>query len=146
MKRIIFLVVLSISTISKSQSYKMAIGLKGGYPSIGGLNFKKMLSKSTAAEISIGGYEGGLVTSGLFEIQKPLPETAGLFWYLGFGPTFGSSNNSLLLTANGVLGVDYKFQDLPLNIAIDTGPVMQLIGKKNLFSWGGGLAVRYTLK
>jgi hypothetical protein len=146
MRKIVFIASLLISAFSFSQSYETAIGLKGGYPSLGGLNLKKMLSSSTAAEFSIGGYDGGLVLSGLFEIQKPLPETAGLFWYLGFGPTFGSSNNSLLLTANGVLGVDYKFQDLPLNIAIDTGPVMQLIGKKNLFSWGGGLAVRYTLK
>jgi hypothetical protein len=105
-----------------------------------------MLSSSTAAEFSIGGYDGGLVLSGLFEIQKPLPEPTGLYWYLGVGPTVGSVNESLLLAVNGVLGIDYTFQDLPINIALDTGPVVQLIGNRNLFSWGGGLAVRYTLK
>jgi hypothetical protein len=146
MRKIVFIASLLISAFSFSQSYETAIGLKGGYPSLGGLNLKKMLSSSTAAEFSIGGYDGGLVLSGLFEIQKPLPEPTGLYWYLGVGPTVGSVNESLLLAVNGVLGIDYTFQDLPINIALDTGPVVQLIGNRNLFSWGGGLAVRYTLK
>jgi hypothetical protein len=146
MRKIVFIASLLISAFSFSQSYETAIGLKGGYPSLGGLNLKKMLSSSTAAEFSIGGYDGGLVLSGLFEIQKPLPEPTGLYWYLGVGPTVGSVNESLLLAVNGVLGIDYTFQDLPINIALETGPVVQLIGNRNLFSWGGGLAVRYTLK
>jgi hypothetical protein len=123
MKKILFLAAFSISTFTFSQSYKTAIGLKGGYPSLGGINI-----------------------SGLFEIQKPLPELNGLYWYLGVGPTVGFVNETLLLTANGVLGIEYTFQDLPINIALDTGPVIQLIGNRNLFSWGGGIAVRYTLK
>ncbi len=146
MKKILFLATFSISTFTFSQSYKTAIGLKGGYPSLGGINIKKILSSSTAAEFSIGGYDGGLTIAGLFEIQKPLPELNGLYWYLGVGPTVGSVNETLLLTANGVLGIEYTFQDLPINIALDTGPVIQLIGNRNLFSWGGGIAVRYTLK
>ncbi|MBM3451947.1 MAG: hypothetical protein FJX84_02265 [Bacteroidetes bacterium] len=146
MNKILFLVVISVSSFTFSQSYKTAIGLKGGYPSLGGINIKKILSSSTAAEFSIGGYDSGLAISGLFEIQKPLPEPNGLYWYFGVGPTVGSVNKSLLLSAIGVLGIEYTFQDFPLNIALDTGPVIQLIGNKNLFSWGGGLAVRYTLK
>ena len=146
MKKIFLLAIIILSTNSFSQSYKTAVGLKGGYPSLGGLNLKKMLSSSTAAEFSLGGYDGGLVISGLFEIQNPLPEPNGLYWYLGVGPTVGSVRGSFLLTANGVLGIEYTFQDLPINIALDTGPVIQLIGNRNLFSWGGGLAVRYALK
>jgi hypothetical protein len=146
MKKIFLLAIIILSTNSFSQSYKTAIGLKGGYPSLGGLNLKKMLSSGTAAEFSLGGYDGGLVISGLFEIQNPLPEPNGLYWYLGVGPTVGSVRGSFLLTANGVLGIEYTFQDLPINIALDTGPVIQLIGNRNLFSWGGGLAVRYALK
>lgn len=144
MKKILFLGVLLISAFYFSQSYKTAIGLKGGYPSLGGLNAKKMLTKSTAAEFSIGGYAGGLYLSGLFEIQKPLPEPTGLDWYLGAGPAIGFGANSLFLSANGVIGLDYTFQDFPLNLALDTGPVISFspIG----FYWGGGFAIRYALK
>jgi hypothetical protein len=146
MKKILFLGVLLISAFSFSQSYKMAIGLKGGYPTLGGLNAKKMLTRSTAAEFSIGGYGGGLYLSGLFEIQKPLPEPNGLDWYLGAGPTVGFGTNTFYLSANGVIGLDYTFQDFPLNIALDSGPVIQLIGSNSIFSWGGGFAIRYALK
>lgn len=144
MKKIFLLAIIILSTNSFSQSYKTAIGLKGGYPSLGGLNLKKMLSSNTAAELSVGGYTGGLYFSGLFEIQKSLPEPTGLDWYIGAGPAVGFGTNALFLSANGVIGVDYTFQDLPLNIALDTGPVISLspIG----FYWGGGLAVRYALK
>jgi len=145
MKKILFLGVLLISAFSFSQSYKMAIGLKGGYPTIGGLNAKKMLTRSTAAELSIGGgYAGGLLLSGLFEVQKPLPETKGLNWYLGAGPTIGFGTNIFYFNVNGVIGLDYTFHDFPLNIALDSGPVIALspIG----FYWGGGLAIRYALK
>lgn len=145
MKKILFLGVLLISAFSFAQSYKMAIGLKGGYPSLGGLNAKKMLTRSTAAEFSIGGFGGGLYLSGLFELQKPLPEPTGLDWYLGAGPTVGFGN-SFYLSANGVIGLDYTFQDFPLNIALDSGPVIQLIGTTQLFTWGGGFAIRYALK
>ena len=60
--------------------------------------------------------------------------------------TIGFKGGYPSLAVNGVLGIDYTFQDLPINISLDTGPVVQLIGNRNLFSWGGGLAVRYTLK
>jgi len=146
MKKILFLWVLLISTFSFSQSYKLAIGLKGGYPSLGGLNVKKMLTRSTAAEFSIGGYGGGLYLSGIFELQKPLPEPNGLDWYLGAGPTVGFGSKSFYLSANGVIGIDYTFQDFPLNLALDTGPVIQLIGSTQIFAWGGGFAIRYALK
>ena len=145
MKKILLIAGLLVSAFSFSQSYNLAIGLKGGYPSLGGLNAKKMLTKSTAAEFSIGGYGGGLYLSGLFEIQKPLPEPTGLDWYLGAGPTVGFGN-AFYFSANGVIGLDYTFQDFPLNIALDSGPVIQLIGSNSVFTWGGGFAIRYALK
>jgi hypothetical protein len=149
MKKILFLGVLLISAFSFSQSYKMAIGLKGGYPALGGLNAKKMLTRSTAAEFSIGGYEDGLMLSGIFEIQKPLPEPNGLDWYLGAGPAIGFGVKTVV-SANGVIGIDYTFQDFPLNLSLDTGPVIYLIGSNptsdSPFAWGGGFAIRYALK
>lgn len=146
MKKILLIAGLLVSAFSFSQSYNLAIGLKGGYPSLGGLNAKKMLTKSTAAEFSIGGYGGGLYLSGLFEIQKPLPEPTGLDWYLGAGPTVGFGTNAFYFSVNGVIGLDYTFQDFPLNIALDSGPVIQLIGSNSVFTWGGGFAIRYALK
>jgi hypothetical protein len=94
MRKIVFIASLLISAFSFSQSYKTAIGLKGGYPGYGSLNIKHYLNGSSAIEASIGGY---------------------------------------------------TFQNLPINICLDTGPSIQVVPQFG-FAWGGGCAIRYTLK
>ncbi|MBM3159872.1 MAG: hypothetical protein FJZ66_00940 [Bacteroidetes bacterium] len=138
------LLFLAVSTCSWSQQYKTAIGLKGGYPSLGGLAIKHFLKSGFAVEGTIGGSSEILLISALVDLQKALPEPIGLDWYAGVGPTIGVANGTYLFTANGVVGLDYTFQDFPLNLSIDTGPFLSLstIG----FGWGGGLAVRYAFK
>ena len=135
---------LAFSICSWSQQYKTAVGIKGGYPSLGGLDIKHFLRSGFAVEGTIGGFSGTMLISALIEVQKSLPEPTGLDWYVGVGPTLGISSGTFLFAANGVIGVDYTFQDFPLNLSLDTGPVLSLspIG----FGWGGGLAIRYAFK
>jgi hypothetical protein len=129
---------------SWSQQYTTAVGIKGGYPSLGGLDIKHFLGPGFAIEGTLGGFSGTMLISALAEVQKSLPEPTGLDWYVGVGPTLGISSGTFLFAANGVIGVDYTFQDFPLNLSLDTGPVISLspIG----FGWGGGLAIRYAFK
>lgn len=150
MKKILFFAVILISTLTFSQSYKTAIGFKGGYPGFGSLNAKHYLKASHAIEASIGGNANFLWLQGIYEINKSLP-TSGMNWYLGIGPSLGIANtmnnttDGLYLMGTGLIGIEYTFQDLPINIALDTGPNLQFIPNIGL-RWGGGLAVRYTLK
>ncbi|HBW85329.1 MAG TPA: hypothetical protein DEF82_00845 [Crocinitomicaceae bacterium] len=138
------LLFLAVSTCSWSQQYKTAVGIKGGYPSLGGLDIKHFLRPGFAVEGTIGGFSNTLLISALAEVQKSLPEPTGLDWYVGVGPTLGVTSGTYILSVNGVVGVDYTFQDFPLNLSLDTGPVLSLspIG----FGWGGGLAIRYAFK
>jgi hypothetical protein len=150
MKKILFLAVISISTFTFSQSYKTAIGLKGGFPGFGSLNAKHYLKGSHAIEASIGGNLNFIWLQGIYEVNKSLP-TDGMNWYLGVGPSIGITNTNgnttdgLYLMGTGLIGIEYTFQDLPINISLDTGPSIQIIPNAG-FGWGGGLAVRYTLK
>jgi hypothetical protein len=141
---LITLLFLAVSTCSWSQQYKTAVGIKGGYPSLGGLDIKHFLRPGFAVEGTIGGFSNTLLISALAEVQKSLPEPTGLDWYAGVGPTLGVTSGTYILSVNGVVGVDYTFQDFPLNLSLDTGPVLSLspIG----FGWGGGLAIRYAFK
>lgn len=146
MKKIILITLLfnAISSIGWSQHYSTAIGIKGGYPSLGGIDVKHFLSSGLAVEGTIGGYSNTMLITAMIELQKSLPEPTGLDWYLGVGPTLGVNSGTIILSANGVIGIDYTFQDFPLNLSLDTGPVLSLspIG----FGWGGGLAIRYAFK
>lgn len=142
---LIGLLLSSITTVSWSQQYSTAIGIKGGYPSLGGIDIKHFLSSGLAVEGTLGGYSNTLLISAMLEYQKSLPEPIGLDWYLGVGPILGVSSGSVVLSANGVIGVDYTFQDFPLNISLDTGPIISLSPSVGM-GWGGGLAIRYALK
>jgi hypothetical protein len=148
MKKVLLVLSIFLSTLSFSQSYKTAIGVKGGYPGYGSLNAKHYFSGSSAVEASIGGGSNFLWLQGLYEINQALP-TDGLNWYLGVGPSIelGNTNNNsgLILSATGVIGIEYTFQDLPINIALDTGPNLKIIPALG-FDWRGAIAIRYTLK
>ena len=141
------LILLLVST-SFSQNYKMAIGFKGGYPGYGSLNAKKSISNSDYLEASIGGFGRISFSTGFYvqldyERMQNLEE--GFSFYYGGGVLLGLTSTTLHLAPKALLGLEYNFEDLPLNISIDTGPYL-FISPKIGFIWGGGLALRYAIR
>lgn len=152
MKTIFTIFIVLLVNLTFSQNYKMAIGFKGGYPGYGSLNAKKSISKSDYLEASIGGfgrysYNIGFHVELDYERMQTLEE--GFSFYYGGGVLLGMSSNQnsayLHLAPKALLGFEYNFEDLPLNISIDTGPYL-FISPKIGFIWGGGLALRYAIK
>lgn len=143
---------LLITNISFSQNYTTAIGLKFGYPGYGTLNAKHFISNQTALEASIGGFTNG-AGSGAFmmlnyEINNELDP--GFSWYYGGGGLIGFTDNeddrpSLQIGINGALGIEYTFEEVPINCSLDTGPFIFLTQPVS-FKWGGGLAIRYAIR
>lgn len=141
--------------IFSQSNYNTAIGIKGGYPSYGSLNIKHRFNSTDAIEGSIGGSAigNGIIMEGLYEFNRPLKEN-GLEWYygggliLGFNKTVEGSNleekNNLLSGIKSVIGIEYTFADFPLNIAIDTGPLL-VITPSFSFTWAGALSIRYCI-
>ena len=139
--------------------YKTAIGIKGGYPSYGSLNIKYRLNNLQSIEGSIGGSaigvsSSGVILEGMYEINSPLKEN-GLEWYYGGGAIIGlikevdlnaqnGMSNGFLTGLKGIIGIEYTFEEFPLNLALDTGPVL-LFSPLISFTWGGALAIRYSI-
>lgn len=162
MKNILtFLVVFSCGVLF-SQQYTSAIGVKGGSvhsrSGFGGLNFKHFIAGSNAIELTASAGVGNFRFQALYEWQKSTGWEDGLDWYLGVGGGLGSWRNNYLAPghsskySNGfflrgvaVIGLDYTFSDLPINLALDTGPSVGIINTYS-FGWGGGFAIRYVLK
>ena len=143
---------LFLTTSFFPQNYKMAIGFKGGYPGYGSVNAKKSISKSDYIEASIGGfgrypYNIGFHVQLDYERMQNLEE--GFSFYYGLGALLGMTSISnvafLHLAPKALLGLEYNFEDLPLNISIDTGPYL-FVSPKIGFIWGGGLALRYAIR
>ncbi len=152
MKRLIFIVTILMAFSSQAQQYSTAIGLKGGFSfnGGGGINLKHFLGGSSAVEVSVGGGSRHIWLQGLYERNQELSH--GVEWYYGFGGDIGLFTNGgydskypsgLFLGADGVIGVEYTFEDFPLNLALDTGPTLRVIPYVG-FGWGGGLAARYA--
>ena len=130
---------------TNSNEYKTAIGVKlwAG----GGLSLKTFINERDALEF-IGYFDRfGTRITGLYEIHGNLSSDASLKWYVGPGAHVGLYKGITAVGIDGVVGIDYKFSNLPLNLALDWQPSFELgSGSRNGFNanWGG-FAIRFTL-
>ena len=152
MKKIVLLlfVVFSCNSLmaqnrtTNSSEYKTAIGVKlwAG----GGVSLKTFISDRNALEF-IGFFDRyGTRITGLYEIHGNLSSEGSLKWYVGPGAHVGLYKGITAVGFDGVVGIDYKFSNLPLNLALDWQPSFELgSGTRNGFNgnWGG-FAIRYT--
>ncbi len=135
-------------------SYKKAIGVKM-YPSA--ISYKTFMTGSKAIE-ALGYFTlDGFRATVLVEKYSPFANTDQLSWYIGYGGHMGlwseerKKNNpthdaGIALGVDGILGLDYKIKNAPLNLSIDWQPSFNFVGSSYFESGWAGLGVRYTFK
>ncbi len=142
-----------------SQNYKSAVGGKLGYGLVG--TYKTFLSEKSAVDI-FGGitWGGGLAAGAYYEIHKDIESVENLQWYFGAGGSFTTYTYGAFLAGSyynvgvaGVIGLDYKFEDYPINASIDWAPTFVVADNYNYSGLGltrfrtgfGALSIRYVL-
>jgi len=165
MKKIICLIPVLFILFStlQAQNYKTAVGARLGYPL--SASIKHFINDSHAVEAYVGtrgrfDYRFTSI-SAAYQIHKPLSIDGfdGLSWYYGFGGSvyFWSWDDQYSFYANefngtsfgiqGYLGLDYKFENIPLSLTVDWVPSFFINGFGSGFGGGyGALGVRYVLK
>lgn len=142
---------------SDAQNYKMAAGLRLGYPTSATLKY--FITESSALEGYVGtrGWSGyrWFNVSGAYQIHRGIDEVPGLQYYFGAGASvffwnydnvFLENNSSTSIGLQGYVGLDYVFEDVPINVSVDWVPTIFLNGYGSGFGAGyGTLAVRYVL-
>ncbi len=163
MKRLITLLtllfLLSTAQEGKAQLYDNAVGLRLGWGF--GATYKHFFSERSAVEVILRRRGFGVLTfnynytqvTGLYQVYKPLDNVIdGLQWYFGGGPFLGYwggrysgliDGDRTYIGVAGIIGLDFAFGDLPINISIDWMPSLALLGGGGLLGEAGGLAVRY---
>ena len=140
MKKLLFTVFLLSATLAvfsqddnNSSSYNTAVGVKV-YP----------------GAITVKHFDNGFWLTGLYEIHTDIKSVEGLKWYIGPGAHLGSNNqynttagNTMVLGIDGIIGLDYKIKDIPLNVSFDWQPSFTLLSN-SFFRGYGGLAIRYA--
>ncbi len=130
---------------SDAQIYKNAAGVRIGpsSPAIKtGFTYKHFLNESRALEAMLSVTEGiGLAV--LYEIHQPLT-LQNLQWYLGFGGYAAAYKSNSYVGAAGIIGLDYTFPKLPLNISVDWKPELNIIERIYFEGSTVGFSFRYV--
>jgi len=151
MNRIIVVLFITVaaflSQTAKAQDYRLALGvrLSNASPTLNNsITGKYFVTDKSAVEgiVSFGSRFG---LGALLEIHKPvnIPQVT---WFYGGGMFVGFEDSNTYLGPTGVLGLDYKFQNVPINLSVDWKPELNIIPDIEFVPDAFALSVRFTLK
>ena len=161
MKKYLFIAVL-LTTMAKVQAqhdYKTALGIRLAYGT--GIDVKHNLDESTSIEGMIDMQWRGVLVMGLYEKHFPIiKHEEGFRFYMGGGAHLGfwgdyrrhpwydegDTRKHVAIGLDGIIGIEYTFKDIPLNLAIDWIPMINIADHPAFWGMGLGLSVRYAIK
>ncbi|MBE0663318.1 MAG: hypothetical protein IH597_12740 [Bacteroidales bacterium] len=138
--------------LSKAQDYNTGIGLRGGW--FNGITVKHFIDDNKAIEAIASTRWGGYDFTALVEIHKPAFDVAWLYWYFGVGGHIGFWDGSRVkwstadkpykvLGVDAIFGMEYVFNDVPINLSLDWKPAFNLVGITGFWGDGGAFSIRY---
>ena len=141
------LLLMAAGFMAKAQDYKTGVGIRFSSNDAAinnSITVKHFLSNKTAIEglISFG---DPFAIGALVELHNGIESVSGLQWFYGGGAYvgFGGRRN---VGAQGVLGLDYKFNNLPINLSIDWKPELNLLRQVSFEPAAVGLSARFTFQ
>ncbi len=132
-----------------SQDYETSLGLRLDVDNFG-VTFKHFLKRESAFEGIVHFWDGGIALTALYEYHgKLIEDEQNLKWYGGGGGHLGvkdkRNNNELQLGIDGIVGLEYTFESVPLNFSIDIHPMIHLFENYDP-DISMGLSGRYIFK
>ena len=148
MKKLMVSIVVAFTCINatkaqESNSYKNAVGVRLGsnVPAIkSGITYKHFIGNNALEGII--SFGDGVGICGLYEIHKPLTGE-NLQWLYGGGAYVNFSSDTKVGVA-GIIGIDYKFANVPLNLTADWKPELNIVSKIGFEGAGVGFSARFT--
>lgn len=159
MKKILFVFLLSagfgsINNLS-AQNYKTALGVRLSSSNAmqnNSISIKQFISEKMAIE-GLFTFGDPLALGALVELHKPLTP-AGLTYFYGGGGYISFVKKVNVATqksttdpnfgAQGIVGLDYKFSNIPLNISLDWKPELNIVSDINFEPAAIGFSARFT--
>jgi len=135
-----------------AQDYNTGIGLRGGL--YNGLTIKHFIGDKSALEGLLGTRWSGFEITGLYEIHNPFADVERFKWFCGIGGHIGfydsdktnwgdAGTSYTVIGIDLILGLEYSFSTVPINISLDWKPAYNIIGYNKFFGDGGSLSIRY---
>ena len=146
---------ISATQTSSAQDYKTALGVRLSSSNAmqnNSISIKQFINEKTAIE-GLFTFGDPLALGALLEFHKPL-SASGLTYFYGAGGyisfvktvnvTTQKSSTDPNIGAQGVIGLDYKFNNIPLNISLDWKPELNIVSDINFEPAAIGFSARFT--
>lgn len=140
---------------ASSQDYKTAVGvrLSSAAPVVNNsISVKQFVSDKMAIE-GLLSFGDPLALGVLAEFHKPLTAPGLQYFfggggYLGFIKTYDPNKfrneTNVNIGAQGIVGLDYKFANVPLNLTLDWKPELNIVSDINFEPAAIGFTARFT--
>lgn len=163
--RITCILIFLLTLKSSAQPYNTGIGLRlGGISS--GITVKHFVNSNSALEGIVSFRSHSFFITGLYERHHLFPNAEGLSWFYGGGVHIGffddhryeyfyykhhgkkevffrDGDANMSFGGDFILGLDYKFRNAPVDIALDVKPFVDFV--PGLYGyWEGALTIRFT--
>ena len=150
---------LAITSTISAQNYRTGIGARVGF--FNGITVKHFVSPNNAVEGILNFRWDGVIVTGLYEWQNPLPNARGFDYFLGLGghigifddyewddddDDFDRDDRSTIVGVDLILGVEYTFPQAPFTIGLDYKPAFNLIGDNRIWADGLALSLRFNIQ
>ena len=165
MKKLIYVSILaigfgSLTTLSaqdypQGTGYKTALGVRLSSSNAmqnNSISIKQFINPTTAIE-GLFTFGDPLALGALLEFHKPL-SAAGLRYFYGAGGYISfiksvnvntqKTSTDANFGAQGIIGLDYKFTNIPLNISLDWKPELNIVSEINFEPAAIGFSARFT--
>ena len=140
---IAFMVLVCVNEVN-AQEYRSALGVRlSSNPAVvnNSVSFKYFTSESLALE-GLLSFSDPVAIGLLFEKHNPF-SSPGLQWFYGAGGYVGFGSNTKV-GGMGIIGLDYKFTNAPLNLSLDWKPELNIISDINFEPAAIGFSARFT--
>ncbi len=151
---VISLLLFGMIMTAEAQDYKTGVGLRGGL--FNGVTLKHFVNRYDALEFTAALHSEGTLLAGMYQIHANAFDVPGLNWYYGPGAHLGFYEGSfrdawfdnpeddyVVIGVNGVVGMEYKIDEIPIALSADIIPSLNLVG--HFGPWiGAGISVRYV--
>ena len=144
---------------SQAQQYKAALGIRSDLTTLdvpsAQLSIKTFISGSSALEFNLGGSRTFFWLQAFYERNQRIGRYVEWYWGAGvdggywYRPSGGRANvrptTGFWTGINGTFGIEYTFQTVPINLALDTGPTVRMVPDVK-FGWMLGFSMRYAFR
>ncbi|MBL4862502.1 MAG: hypothetical protein JKY09_05740 [Crocinitomicaceae bacterium] len=141
------------------QQYRTSIGIKGDWSNLNAdlaeFSVKHFFASPSAVEVNFGAGRRFVWLEGMY--HRNITFKKDVDWYLGGGVDLGywntnydrrydkSTHSGFWGGTTGVLGLEYTFNFIPINLALDAGPTLRLIPDLEV-GLKVGFACRYAIR